>query len=55
MAEKEFTFVNVDTNGKLIVEAPNVKAARVKCDLDPSIWKELEPPPETEVEEPGQD
>ena len=55
MAEKEFTLVNTETGGKLIVSASSVKAAIEKCDLDPEIWKEAEPAPKTEAEETGKD
>ena len=47
MADKQFTFVNIATDGRLIVDAPSEKVARESCDLDPTIWiEESQLPPD---------
>ncbi len=44
MAKKTFTFIKVETGGKLIIKAKSEKAAREKMHLDPAIWQHVMPP-----------
>jgi len=52
MKEKEFTFIKLETGGRLRLQAKSERAARERKHLDPELWR-LEGKAEPEGSQPG--